>query len=395
MKKKLFRYFNIKIFSIFFVLLIMFQNCSGHTGFSTAYNFIESSSQDGTVDTDVGRAAPLPDPKQGGDTSSPKGDDNVGKVESLFILAGQSNSWGLGKIADLSEGYFDYWNRYRSMDFRNLSFSFFETYQWRSDIYPYPLYNKMYTRYSGATFESLSSKFSGQHEWINSSSNFDSEFGQEIGIAGTTKNYVATEIYKQAYPGYSVSQFLSSYYEAGVLKFDGSDLLTNLFANVDSAVKNRDVNQIFFVWYQGESDSIGNRSVSYDKNLVAVLNLVRGKVKYLFPNAKLWNIVISIHSKPPTDAETFPAANWSRIRSMQQDVVLKTEGDTLLIKSDLLPLSSDGIHINSESQLALGECVGKLSNILALQKSPIPWGNRTYQCQITYKDAQKTGELFQ
>lgn len=386
------------------VSFVLFQNCSSSSNFSTKDTLVTISSLSEERDSQ----ADMTEPSPGGDetqqedthditTPSPPSSISPSRPlsKALFILSGQSNSWGLGKVSDLFTAPYESWSRYQTMDFRELNFSFFEAFQWRVDIFPYPVLNKLTKRHvsTASSFTGVESKFGFQHEWNNPSSAFDSEFGVEIGISGSLKSLKDIEIYKQAYPGYAISSFLDRYYESGTIKYNGSHMLFNLFTLLEANLVNRDKNNVFFIWHQGESDSTAQKSGDYDKNLERVLALTKEKMKILFPNATLWNFIVSIHSTEPTDQSSFPKAYWNQVRLKQQNVVLQGDGKTILLKTDHLPLGPDGIHINSEAQLALGECIGSLAESLSSENEPLELNRRLYQCKITKTNNQKNGTV--
>lgn len=368
--------------SVFFLLL--FQNCGSSASFSTE-SLVENPNQ---ITSDLNTNP------SNGSSSNTSSSIEVKKTNFLFILSGQSNSWGLGRIADLSKPEYSFWQRYRTFEFKNLNFSFFEQLQWRIDLNPSPVLNKLVQRKKNIQ-SSLNEKFGEQHEWNNSTSNFfDSEFGAEIGLSYYLREKPNLEVYKQAYPGYPISSFLESYLEEGVVKNNGGNFIRSVLANLENTIQSNDLTDIFFVWHQGESDSVPSKSLDYDKNLESLLAIVKQRIKGKFPQVNLWNIIVSIHAQPPTNSTAFPIKNWNEVRARQQSVVLKSDGFSVYLRTDSLPLDADEIHINAEGQLALGECIGNLSNILSQKSIAVPVNERLFQCRVSQGNSEKTGALL-
>lgn len=380
---------NLPLFFMGIVLLFLFQNCSSsfhvlNTGeISTASTVDNSSDTSSESQNEINHAPILIEPVS----------KKAKKV--LFIMSGQSNSWGLGNLNDLNKENYKSWQRYNNFDFKDLSFLFYEAFNWRPDLYPnYPNLDKLVAKeIHSQQFESVFEKFSQQHEWMNSTSNFDSEFGAEIGIAGVYDRLDEIEIYKEAYPGYSIQTFLPEYFEEGISKKNSSYIIKGTFDRINKSV-NDDKTDIVFVWHQGESDANAKKSSDYDKNLLILLKNAQEKLQQKFPKSKIWNFIISIYGSPPPNSVDFPSKHWELVRSKQKEVVFKQEKNTILLMTDNLSLSSDQIHLNSESQLALGECIGKLSQNLINNSIYSSSENKIFKCLINDNSKYKSGEIL-
>lgn len=305
--------------------------------------------------------------------------------KSLYVLSGQSNSWGVGQISALSTPAYAGWNRYNFQNFSNISFHFFEAFDWRKDKPDFQPLNKLVLRPRSESMEMLASKFSGQHGYYLDGE----EIGSEVGLASAlldSEPKVNHTIYKQAYPGGPIKIFLDSYRESGGLKSDGNQFWKSIFANLKNNITDLDQQHLFFIWYQGESDANAAAASDYLFNLGLLMDTVTSDLTSQYPKAVIWKIIIQLHS----EASASPQTDWKKIQAQQMGYVQNGKGDAVLFINDL-PVAADGNHLNAEGQLALGECTQQVTQLLKTQSVPLPKDQRIYHCAIFEKDGVRHG----
>ncbi len=286
---------------------------------------------------------------------------------ALFILTGQSNSWGIARFADLDQSNWAQWSRYNSNDFASFNFANFEYLFWQGAA-PYAIINSWLKQMAQSSRRSAEETFSGQHQYSDGNN-----FGAEIGIAGQAMKVglsLSPVIFKQAYPGNSISNFLLNYKQAGQSLNNGGNYLTSIFSNLQTAYPEKNYSSVFFIWHQGESDSTPSWSDDYYSNLTSLLSISSQNLAARYPYSIRWKIIVSISNQIPPPEDSLPAENWNQVRNAQDKAAINAADlFTVILHTDSLPLDADNVHLPANSQLALGECLVNLQQTLLTQFS--------------------------
>jgi len=164
-------------------------------------------------------------------------------------------------------------------------------------------------------------------------------------------------VVKDALVGQSITNWYDKYDLAG--EHDGYHVgwfYYELKRKVYSAIANKNIKDVFFIWMQGESDGLyadPRYSEFYEDNLLGLLELIESDLRHSFNSEIKFNFVIGRINEYGRNIPT-RIAQWDAIREAQVRVAENYPNGTW-VNTDDLGTIDDGLHFDDVGYQLLGK----------------------------------------